>query len=250
MRRSVAVTPLAVCAVLALAPAALGQSPVRIKDAAAIPHFSAGKVGAPQAPWVTVRVNERKKLTAFDLVDDGGKVVLHAKSEAGASGIGVHTTLDAAKTPMLAWRWKIANIVEGADNSVAGKEDAAARIVLAFDGDKDKLSFGDRTTMKLASSVYSQELPYATLMYIWSSDAPVGSVIANPHTKRIQMIVVASGKAGAGKWHSVKRNIRDDYRKVFGEEPGTLTSITAFSDSDNTGTTAEAWFGDISLSAP
>jgi len=249
MRRPAAISTAALCFALAAPSGATAQVP-EIRDAAAIPPFSAGKVGAPQSPWIIVRVNERKKLTDFDMVEDGGKVVLHAKSDAGASGIGVRTALDVAKTPTLAWRWKIAGVVEGADNSVAGKEDAAARIVLAFDGDKDKLSFADRTTMKLASSVYSQELPYATMMYIWASSAPVGTVIANPHTSRIKMIVVASGNAAAGQWQSVKRNLRDDYRKAFGEDPGTLTSITAFSDSDNTGTRAEAWFGDISLSAP
>lgn len=243
--RRVTVALACALAVASAAPARAQQPEIR--DAAAIPPFSAGKVGAPQAPWEIVRVNEKKKLTAFDLVDDGGKVVLHARSEQGASGIGVRTHLDLAKTPMLAWRWKIAGVVEGADNSVGSKEDAAARITLTFDGDKSKLSFADRTTINLASAAYGQTLPYATLMYIWATDAPVGTVIPNPHTKRIQMIVVASGKGGAGQWQSVKRNVREDYRKAFGEEPNPLKSITAFTDADNTGTKAEAWYGDITL---
>lgn len=237
---------LAALGALALAGPASAQAP-EIRDAGAIPPFSSAKVGGPQPPWEIVRVNDKKKLTEFDLVDDGGKVVLHASSDKGASGIGVRTHLDLAKTPMLAWRWKIAGVVEGADNSVGGKEDAAARITLTFDGDKSKLSFADRTTMNLASAAYGRDLPYATLMYIWATDAPVGTVIPNPHTKRIQMIVVASGKAGAGQWHSVKRNVREDYRKAFGEEPTPLKSITAFTDADNTGTKAEAWYGDITL---
>ena len=241
-----AIVTLACVLALAFPTVAAAQAP-EIKDAAAIPPFSAGKVGAPQSPWEIVRVNDKKKLTEFDLVDDGGKVVLHARSDQGASGIGVRTHLDLAKTPMLAWRWKIAGVVEGADNAVGGKEDAAARITLTFDGDKSKLSFGDRTTMSLASAAYGRDLPYATLMYVWATDAPVGTVIPNPHTKRIQMIVVASGKAGAGQWQSVKRNVREDYRKAFGEEPTPLKSITAFTDADNTGTKAEAWYGDISL---
>jgi hypothetical protein len=243
--RSALVTSAVVLA-LAASPVARAQSP-EIKDPAAIPPFSAGKAGAPQAPWEIVRVNDKKKLTDFDLVDDGGKVVLHARSDQGASGIGVRTSLDLAKTPMLSWRWKVAGVVEGADNSVGAKEDAAARITLTFDGDKSKLSFGDRTTMNLASAAYGRDLPYATLMYIWATDAPVGTVIPNPHTKRIQMIVVSSGKGGIGQWQSLKRNVREDYKKVFGEEPSPLKSITAFTDADNTGTKVEAWYGDIAL---
>jgi hypothetical protein len=101
--------------------------------------------------------------------------------------------------------------------------------------------------MNLASAAYGRDLPYATLMYIWATDAPVGTVIPNPHTKRIQMIVVSSGKGGVGQWQSLKRNVREDYKKVFGEEPSPLKSITAFTDADNTGTKAEAWYGDIAL---
>lgn len=246
MRRPSAATTAVFLAALAIAPGATAQSP-EIKDAAAIPAFSAGKVGAPQAPWEIVRVNDRKKLTDFDMVENDGKVVLHAKSDAGSSGIGVRTDIDLAKTPMLAWRWKVAGVVEGADNSVASKEDASARITLTFDGDKSKLSFSDRTTMSLASAAYGRDLPYATLMYIWATDAPVGTVIANPHTKRIQMIVVSSGKAGVGQWHSIKRNVREDYKKAFGEDAPALKSITAFTDADNTGTKTEAWYGDITL---
>ena len=114
----------AVVFALVAPPVARAQS-TEIKDAAAIPPFSAGKVGAPQAPWEIVRVNDKKKLTDFDMVDDGGKVVLHARSDQGASGIGVRTSLDLTKTPMLSWRWKVAGVVEGADNSVGAKEDAA-----------------------------------------------------------------------------------------------------------------------------
>jgi len=56
-----------------------------------------------------------------------------------------------------------------------------------------------------------------------------------------------SGKGGIGQWQSLKRNVREDYKKVFGEEPSPLKSITAFTDADNTGTKVEAWYGDIAL---
>lgn len=247
MRRPSAVTTAVLWAALAIAPGALAQAPA-IKDAASIPVFSSGKPGAPSAPWEIVKVNEKKKLTAYDFVEDGGKVVLHAVSDASSSGLGVPMIVDIAKTPMISWRWKIAGLIEGADNAVGSKEDAPARLMLTFDGDKDKLTFGDRTTMGLASKLYGRDLPYATLMYVWANDAPVGTVIPNPHTRRIQMIVASSGKGGVGQWQSLKRNLREDYRKAFGEAPGPLNSIVAFTDSDNTGSHAEAWYGDIVLS--
>lgn len=218
-----------------------------IRDAASIPTFSAARPGSPSAPWEVIKVNESKKLTVYDLVEDDGKVVLHAVSNGSASALGVSTMIDVTKTPMLAWRWKVAGLIHGADHAVASKEDAPARLMLTFDGDKSKLSVVDRATIGLVSKLYGRDLPYATLMYVWSNEKPVGTVIANPHTKRIQMVVASSGKGGVGAWQALERNLREDYRKAFGEDPGPLTSIAAFTDSDNTGTRAEAWYGDITL---
>jgi hypothetical protein len=223
-------------------PVAHAQTGPALKE---VPLFSASPPGAPPAPWEIVKVNERKKLTEFRFVSDGGTTVVHAVSEAGASGVGVPLDHDLKAAPNLSWRWKVAGLIEGADHSVGSKEDSPARIIFTFDGDKSKLPFADRTTMNLASKAYGRDLPYATLMYVWANDAPVGTAISNPHTKRIQMVVASSGKAGVGQWQSIKRNVRDDYKRVFGEDPGPVKSITVFTDSDNTGTSAEAWYGDL-----
>ena len=82
-------------------------------------------------------------------------------------------------------------------------------------------------------------------MYVWSNKAPVGTVIPNPHTGRVQMIVASSGPAGVGTWQSLKRNVLEDYRRAFHEEPGLLMSVGVLTDTDNTGESVEAWYGDI-----
>jgi hypothetical protein len=236
-------TTLACLGALALAGPASAQSPL-------IAPFSAAKPGATAAPWVTVKINDRKKLTDYDYVDDGGVTVLHASADNAASMLGMPLNVDPRKTPILEWRWRVSGLVPGADNAVAAKEDAPARVVLEFDGDMSKLGFGDRTKAKLAGNLSGRDLPYATLMYVWATSAPVGTVIPNPHTNRVQMIVVSSGAGGVGKWQSLKRNVVDDYKLAFKEDPGLLKSLTVLTDTDNTATKVEAWYGDIKLSAP
>ena len=228
---------------LALAGPAPAQSPL-------VAPFSASKAGKPVAPGVPVKINDRKKPTDYAYVDDGGVTVLHASADSAASMLGVPLNVDAKKTPVLEWRWRVAGLVPDADNAVAAKEDAPARVILEFDGDMSKLGFGDRTRAKLAGNLSGRDLPYATLMYVWASSAPVGTVIPNPHTNRVQMIVVSSGAGGVGKWQSLKRNVVDDYKRAFNEEPGVLKSLTVLTDTDNTGTKVEAWYGDIKLTAP
>ena len=116
---------------------------------------------------------------------------------------------------------------------------------MVFEGDKEKLPTSDRTVMYLAHKLSGQELPYATLMYIWSNDVAVGSVIPNPHTRRIQMVVASSGAAGVGAWQKLSRNVATDFRRAFKEEPGRLLAYGVMSDTDNTGESVEAWYGEI-----
>ena len=83
-------------------------------------------------------------------------------------------------------------------------------------------------------------------MYIWANHAPVGTVVANPHTRRVQMIVASSGATAVGTWQIAHaRRPRDDFRRAFGEEPGALLAVGVLTDTDNTGGHVDAWYGDI-----
>ena len=158
---------------------------------------------------------------------------------------------DVRSAPIVQWRWRIASLIDGADNRVASKEDSPVRIVLAFDGDKSKLTLGERTSSLVAKRVTGRDLPYAELMYIWSNRVAVGTLIANPHTNRIKMVVASTGSAGVGAWQTLSRNVVDDFRRAFDEEPGLLTDVGVLTDTDNTGATVDAWYGDIRFqSAP
>ena len=218
-----------------------------MRAAPLVPPFSAAKAGKPPPPWDTVKINDRKTPTTYEIVQNSSESVLHAIADSSASALGVPVSFDVKAAPVLVWRWRVAALIDEADNTVAAKEDSPARIVLEFDGDKSKLSFSDRAASGFAKQLGGRDLPYATLMYIWSNTAPAGTVIPNPHAKRIQMVVASSGPAGVGKWQSLRRNVYDDYKRVFNEEPGLLKSVGVMTDTDNTGTKAEAWYGDLAF---
>jgi hypothetical protein len=63
------------------------------------------------------------------------------------------------------------------------------------------------------------------------------------------MIVASGSDARAGEWQSLSRNLAADYKTAFGEEPGKLIGYGVMSDTDNTGASIEAWYGDITFSA-
>lgn len=210
--------------------------------------LSAHAADLPQG-WELFKINDKKKPTYYRLLEEGGRPVLYAEARASASGLQRQAKFSIAERPLMSWTWKVSRLVAGADNSKAGKEDSPARIMLAFDGDVSKLPRVDQAVMYVSRRLSGQDLPYATLMYIWHNKAPVGSVIENPNSRRIQMVVASSGPEGVGAWQKLSRDVLADYRRAFKEEPGRLLSYGVMSDTDNTGETVEAWYGEISFQA-
>ncbi len=226
--------------------AASPASAQRIESAPLVAPFSSARPGTVLPPgWELFRIAPHKSPTLYRFVEDLGVVVLHAHAEAAASGIVAPVRFDINASPILQWRWKVAQLIDDADNAVASREDSPVRIILNFDGDRAKLSLRDKASSAIAKRISGRGLPYAELMYIWSNRAPVGTVIENPHTHRIEMVVATSGSANVGQWVTVRRNVVDDFRRAFNELPGLLTDVGVLTDTDNTGATVDAWYGDI-----
>ena len=216
----------------------------------AITPFSVAQDGGElPGGWRPWRLSRLKKLTSYELVDYNGTVVVKAMSAASASGLMHALDVDPRATPILQWRWKVPQLIEGANNRRRNAEDAPVRVILSFDGDIDTLSLEDRLFFERVKAITGYAMPYATLMYIWENQAPRGSIIANPHTSRIQMVVAESGSARTGTWKLEVQNVYEDYKRAFGAEPGRIRAIAIMTDTDNTGTSAEAFYGDIAFLA-
>ena len=193
-------------------------------------------------PWILSRF---KRPTAYRLVNEQGRTVVSARAESSASGLIHPLKLDPHSYPQLHWHWKVDQLIQKADNTQKHLEDSPVRLVVSFGGDIDSLEIRDRMFFDNVRLLTGQQMPYATLMYIWENRAPLETVIDNRHTSRIKMIVAESGRERLGRWQEVTRNIVEDYKRAFGEYPGPITSIGIMTDTDNTGDNAHAWYGDI-----
>lgn len=212
--------------------------------------FSTDALGAVDARWEPMIIHRNKKLTEYKLVSDQGKSVLHARAAGASSGLMQKVDIDPMQQREINWQWRISNLVESADNRDRTREDAPARIILGFDGDKDELPFADQIMFETARMLTGQDFPYATLMYIWGRKSPVDTIITNARSNRVKMIVAATGRNGVGEWQSLSRDIVADYERAFGEKPGRLIGVGVLTDTDNTGETVEAWYGNIRLLRP
>ena len=213
-----------------------------------IPRFSASKAGgAFPGEWKHVPLASFKNNTDYTLVVDDGAVVLRATAHNAASILAVHADFDPQQFPMLSWRWKVPQAIPAANTAEQSKEDAPARVMIAFAGDVSKLSLKERAAASAAQTISGQALPYATLMYIWGSKVAIDSITTSSRSSRVRMIAVAADDQGIGRWHSYTRNLVEDFKRAFGEAPGKVTSIELLTDSDNTNSDAQAYYGDITV---
>jgi Protein of unknown function (DUF3047) len=213
-----------------------------------LPKFSseAARDDMPQG-WSFYRIAPYKKNTVYRLENYQGKTVLSANSKTAASGLAVKLKPKKATNLWLQWEWKALSAMPEADNSEGYRDDAPLRILVAFDGNKSKLSLKEKMNSEMANLISGHEMPYATLMYIWSGKSPVDSIITNAHTSRIKMIVVDSGWDNLGQWHKHQRDLSADYKLAYGEAPGDVIGIALLTDTDNTKSETRALYGDIEL---
>jgi hypothetical protein len=227
--------------VASLAGTAFAQSPPEIT------RFSSTQAGAAPAGWQHVPLSSTKKETEYTTVVDEGVVVLKATARGSASLMAFRTEFDPRAFPVLSWRWKVIQGIPAAETHTRSREDAPVRLMVSFSGDTSKLSVFDRAASSFAKSASGQALPYAEIMYVWGGKVAVDSITTSSLTSRIRMIAVAVDDQGIGRWHSYTRNLVDDFRRAFGEEPGRVTAVSLMSDTDNTSSNAEALYGDISV---
>ena len=212
----------------------------------AVQPFSLSAVGetAPPAwqPWVLSRFLAH---TQYVIVEQDGERVLAARANVSASGLLQPLALAAADYPIISWRWKVPQLIPGANNASRVGDDSPVRVIVAFDGDKSQLDFEDQSFGRTVKLFSGREMPFATIQYIWENQLPPETVLENARTGRSKMLVVESGPERLGQWLSFKRDVRADYQRLFGGQPGPIIFVGVMTDTNATGTQATAYYGDI-----
>ena len=208
--------------------------------------FSQAQPGAAlPSGWQPLVFPRVERHTAYRLVVDEGVTVIRAEADASASGLIRRMEIDVRRHPLLAWRWKIAGVVARADATRKDGDDYAARIYVSFKYDPARVAWFDRAKYALMRLFYGEYLPHAAISYVWDNRLAPGTVLENANTDRVRMIVVRSGDADANRWVVEERNVLEDYRLAFREDPPAVAGVAIMTDTDDTGGRAVAWYGDI-----
>ncbi len=189
-----------------------------------------------------------KRPTRYQVTESEGRPIVRADADAAVSLFRRGLRIEANQLGSIEFAWRVQALLDRADLTQRGVEDAPVRLLLAFEGDRSTFSARNRMLSDLSQTLTGEPLPYATLMYVWDNQAQVGTVIpAGSGTDRIRKLVLDSGPALTKTWRTHVRDIAADYRLVFGEEPGALVAVALMTDSDNTRTRAQAWYGPVRI---
>jgi hypothetical protein len=138
--------------------------------------------------------------------------------------------VDLNRTPWLRWSWRVDRVLSGVDERAKTGDDYPARVYVVVSG---------------GAAFWKTR----SLVYVWSSNQPVGATWNNAFTSNARVMALRSGTREAGQWVSEKRDIRADFRRLFGEEISQIDAVALMTDTDNSGQSATAWYGDIEFMA-
>jgi len=187
--------------------------------------------------------------TEYDLTTEDGKSVLRARADSSASGVIFTERFSVSETPYVEWSWKVSNIVTDGNAAVKEGDDYAIRIYIIFPYDPKRVSFFDKVKYETIRRLYGEYPPLSSLNYIWANRPHDLEYIPNPFTDKAMMVPVDTGAAHVNQWRTHTVDIREDYRRAFGEEAPEEASLAIMADTDNTGSSATAWIDYIRVKA-
>lgn len=205
------------------------------------------ELGGLPPGWEALRFKKVERPTRYSVVPDGDGHVLRAESEAAASALYRSLDVDARVYRVIAWRWKVENILAKGDARRKAGDDYPARIYVAFRYDRDTATTWERVRYGAIKLWYGRYPPRHVINYIWDNRLPPGTALDNAYTPRAKMIVVQSGSSLVGRWLDEERDVYADYKRLFAEEPPAIEGVAVMTDTDDTGERAVAHYGPITL---
>jgi hypothetical protein len=169
--------------------------------------------------------------TVYSLEEEGGRVVLQARSEDSASALAKKQRINLADFPYLNWSWRIDAALDSGDERTKSGDDYAARVYVIFD-----------------AGIFPWQLK--AVNYVWAGRMERGAVWENAFAgKNAMMVAVRNRLDRPSVWLAEKRNIKEDLKTLFGADVDWIDGVAIMTDTDNSDGFAEAWYGDIFFSA-
>ena len=181
-------------------------------------------------------------------IDDGVHAVrLHSK--AALTFLEKTVRINISEYPVVSWKWKVKNILDGIDERTKEGDDHPIRIFFVFEPDAAEQSLWFR----LKRFVYLDRIhghPFGGRFteYLWSSHLEAGAIIKDPGKTWQKLMVVEGGSSKLNRWLAYRRNLYQDFKALYNEEPRDLIFIGVLNDTDQSGQEAKSYIADLKFS--
>ena len=212
---------------LCFATTAGAEAQVVIEDWAKYP------VGAKGVPSDWQKQNWGSPKYEFVIETNDTHKVLHLRSANEGSTISrdIKGRVNLKETPLLEWSWKVTALPKGGDSCKKATDDQAAQIFVVWP--------------RFPTAVRSR-----IIGYVWDTTAPAGTICKSEKTGTVTYVVIRSGTADLGKWFIERRNVVEDFQKIYGEAPDNPEALSIAIDSNDTSSAAESFMGTILFRRP
>jgi Protein of unknown function (DUF3047) len=212
--------------------------------------------GAVSSAWRFVGLPTSKNpvpATRFEWAVVQGEGALRVSTQS-SYGTWVHD-LPPMAPARLQWRWRLDQPLSGGKNApnvlLKSGDDAALKVCVLFDLPLDRVPLLERTVLRAARLMSGEDLPAATVCYVWDSVQAAGLQGANPYSRRVRFITLQGLGSPLGQWQRETRDVAQDFAQVFADElpkGAGLPAVRAVligADSDNTGAQSLGWVQSI-----
>jgi hypothetical protein len=202
-------------------------------DRVVVEDWRAYPLGTRGIPGEWKGQNWGKPAYDLEVVSDNGQRVLRLRSKDETSTISrdLKGGVDLDETSVLEWSWKVITLPTGGNACQKSTDDEAAQIYVAW--------------LRSPEAVRSR-----IIGYVWDSTAPAGTICKSQKTPTVTYVVLRSGSDQLGKWITERRNVVEDFRKIYDEAPDKPTAVSLSIDSDDTRSSAESFIGPIVFTRP
>lgn len=150
-----------------------------------------------------------------------------ASGDNNSFSVGSEKSFEVKEWPILEWEWKATKLPKGGDVRINAKDDQAASICVLVDPGLTG---------------------FDSICYVWENKGPKNKDLTSTKRDDSKYIILRTpGTDKLGQWYKEERRIYEDYKRMFGKEPREKAVIGMQIDSDDTESSAEAFYRNIFL---
>ncbi len=171
-----------------------------------------------------------RKQSLIETADEEGNQSLKIISDNTATGMWRKIKNPVKPKTTLSWKWKTKKLINNSAEMEKRGDDYVGRIYVVF----GNYTFLTRFRAKV-------------ICYVWASEGQPETYYSSPYAKNVKIIVLRNKSDQINRWYEESRNVLEDYRRVFGENPPLISAIGVMADTDNSDMMCTSWFDELKI---